>query len=142
MERIICRRLDALKGEEGLSDRQFGFRKARSTIDAKEMIITIAKDAISSERWLEGDKEYCALITLDVKNGFNSAAWDATLAVLDSKDVPNYLLELIRDYFKNRALIYNADDDRKVVCGLDGGPKKFCAGPNTVEYYVRWCTGA
>ena len=53
--------------EEGLSDRHSSFRKARSTMDAKGMVMAIEKDAISAKRWLVGDKEYCAIITLDVK---------------------------------------------------------------------------
>ena len=59
-------------------------------IDATEMVMTTAKEAISRERWLGGDKEYCATITLDVKIAFSSTNWDAKLAVFDSKDVPNY----------------------------------------------------
>ena len=35
---------------DGLSDRQFGFRKG------PEAIITAAKEAISGDRWFEGDK--------------------------------------------------------------------------------------
>ena len=51
------------------------------------MVIAIAKDAISGVRWLEGDKECCAIIILEVKYAFNSADYDTTLAVLDGKDV-------------------------------------------------------
>ena len=89
-----------------MSDHQFGCRKARSTKDAIEIAMAIAKDAISGERWLAGDKEYCAIITLEVKNAFNSAYLNSTLAALDGKDEPNYLLELIRHYFKDRVLIH------------------------------------
>ena len=64
----------------------------------------------SGERWLWGDKEYCAIIILDV---FNSAGWDATWAAPDGKGIPNYLLELTRDDFKDRVLIYDTDDGRK-----------------------------
>ena len=77
------------------------------------MIMAIAKDAISGENWLVGYKEYCAIITLDVKNAFNFAAWDATLAALDGKDVPNYLLELVRYYFNDRVLLYDTDGGKK-----------------------------
>ncbi|XP_037941097.1 uncharacterized protein LOC119674048 [Teleopsis dalmanni] len=88
LEKIISRRLEEALNGSGLSDRQFGFRKAYSTIDAVEAVIAIAKDAIKGIRWLEGDKEYCAIITLDVKNAFNSAAWDTILAALHGKNVP------------------------------------------------------
>ena len=41
--------------EDNLLERQFGFRKARSTMDAIEMVMAIAKVFISREDWLEGD---------------------------------------------------------------------------------------
>ena len=72
-EKIIYRRLETFLGAKGLSDRQFSFRKSRSTIDALAMIMAIAKDAISGKRLLEGDKEFYAIIILDVKNAFSSA---------------------------------------------------------------------
>ena len=75
------------------------------------MIMTIAKDAISGKRWLEGDKEYRAIVTLDGKNTFHTADWDVT--ALEVKGVPNHLLKLIRDYFKDRVLIYDTYDGRK-----------------------------
>ena len=69
---------------------------------------------------------------MDVKNAFNTANWDATLAALDGKDVPKYLLELMTDYFKDRVFIYDTDNGRKsYAAGVPQGP---------VEYYVRWCT--
>ena len=37
----------------------------------------------------------------------------STQAVPDGKAVSNYLLELIRDCFRDTVLIYNTDDDRK-----------------------------
>ena len=42
-----------------------------------------------------------------------SADEDNTLSALGSKDVPNYLLEFIRHFFKDRVLIYATDDSRK-----------------------------
>ena len=76
-------------------------------------MIHISSGVISDECWLEGDQKYCAIITLDIKNSFNSTDWDATLAALDGKDMPNYLMELIKDYFKDKVLLYNTDDGRK-----------------------------
>ena len=46
LEMTICRRVEAFLGEEGLSDHQFVFRKARSTIDALKM--GLAKNAAST----------------------------------------------------------------------------------------------
>ena len=64
--------------------------------------------------WLEGDKKYSVIVTLDVQNTFYSADWDATLAPLDGKDVPNYLFQLVKDYLRDRVLLYDTDDDRKL----------------------------
>ena len=75
--------------------------------------MAIAKIAISGKRWLEGEKDYDAISTLDIKNASNSADWNAMLAVLGGKDVPNYVLKLIKDYFKDRVLLYVTDDGRK-----------------------------
>ena len=44
---------------------------------------------------------------------FNSAVWDTMLTALDRNGIPNYFLELIRDYFKDRVLLYDTDDGSK-----------------------------
>ncbi|CAB0033036.1 unnamed protein product [Trichogramma brassicae] len=52
LERIICDRLEAFtKRPGGLSKRQYGFRKGRSTIDAIEDVISTAREAIAGKRW-------------------------------------------------------------------------------------------
>ena len=66
-ERIIYNRLlPFVELNRGLSERQFGFRKNRSTTNAICYILNKANGAIKR-------KGYCALITLHVKNAFNSA---------------------------------------------------------------------
>ncbi|CAB0032949.1 unnamed protein product, partial [Trichogramma brassicae] len=51
LERIICDRLEAFtERPEGLSDRQYGFWKGRSTIDAIEDVISTAREAIAGKR--------------------------------------------------------------------------------------------
>ncbi|CAB0037470.1 unnamed protein product [Trichogramma brassicae] len=62
--------------------RQYGFRKGRSTIDAIDDVISTAREAIAGKRWYRGTKKYCAVVTLDVRNAFNSARWDNILAAL------------------------------------------------------------
>ncbi|CAB0044423.1 unnamed protein product, partial [Trichogramma brassicae] len=59
----------------GLSERQYGFRKGRSTIDAIDDVISTAREAIAGKRWYRGTKKYCAVVTLDVRNAFNSARY-------------------------------------------------------------------
>ena len=51
MERIICNRLKVYsEGAGGLSDRQFGFRKLRSTVDAIDTVMDIARKAIEGQK--------------------------------------------------------------------------------------------
>ena len=65
-ERIISVRLDAaMQQVGGLSDKQFGFRKVRSTIDAIDRVVSVAENAVSGSRCT---KRICAIIGLDVKS--------------------------------------------------------------------------
>ncbi|CAB0033685.1 unnamed protein product, partial [Trichogramma brassicae] len=81
LERIICDRLEAFTERPGgLSERQYCFRKGRSTIDAIQDVISTAREAITGKRWYRGTKKYCAVVTLDVRNAFNSARWDNIVA--------------------------------------------------------------
>ncbi|CAB0029831.1 unnamed protein product [Trichogramma brassicae] len=83
LERILCDRLEAFTERPGgLSERQYGFRKGRSTIDAIEDDTSTAREAIAGKRWYRGTKKYCAVVTLDVRNAFNLARWDNILATL------------------------------------------------------------
>ncbi|CAB0040241.1 unnamed protein product [Trichogramma brassicae] len=52
LERIMSDRLEAFTERPGgLSERQYGFRKGRSTIDAIEDVISTAREAIAGKRW-------------------------------------------------------------------------------------------
>ncbi|CAB0039758.1 unnamed protein product [Trichogramma brassicae] len=111
LEKIICDRLEAFTERPGgLSERQYGFRKGRSTIDAIEDVISTARNAVAGRRWFRGTKKYCAVVTLDVRNAFDSARWDNILAALRRLLVPDYLLRIITSYFSARVLDYTTDD--------------------------------
>ena len=60
------------------------------------------------------------MITLDVRNAFNSARWDLIIQTLLSIGVPNYLTEIINNYLSNRYLRYSTSDIPKTY--------KICAG--------------
>ncbi|CAB0042922.1 unnamed protein product [Trichogramma brassicae] len=111
LERIIANRLEAFtEGPAGLTDSQFGFRKGRSTIDAIQKVLSIAKAAISGKRYHRGTKKYCVIVTLDVKNAFNSARLNHILSALEKMGVPPYLRRIIASYFSDRVLEYSTDD--------------------------------
>lgn len=111
LEKIIVGRLqDFTEGPLGLSERQFGFRKAKSTTDAIMLVVNTAREAISGKRWKRGAKKYCAIVTLDVKNAFNSARWPQIISALEGLRVPSYIREIVASYLSNRTLQYRTDD--------------------------------
>ncbi|CAB0045376.1 unnamed protein product [Trichogramma brassicae] len=130
LERLICDRLEAItESPGGLSDHQYGFRKGRSTINAIENVITSAREAIAGKRWNRGTKKYCAVVTLDMKNAFNSARWNNVHAALRRMHVPEYLLRIIRSYLSARLLDYDTDDGSETHRITAGVPQGSVLGP-------------
>lgn len=75
-------------------------------------------------RWKGGDKKYCAVVTLDVKNAFNSADWERILTSLNDIQVPNYITRIVANYFEKRVLIYDSEEGPKryeITCGVPQG---------------------
>ena len=107
-EKIIYNRLLTCAEAGGaLSDQQHGFREEGSNADAIKRV-DIARYTIESERWRFGTKEYCAVVTLDVRNAFNSANWERSC--LFNTATPLYLMEILNNYFKDRKVIYLTDE--------------------------------
>ncbi|CAB0035520.1 unnamed protein product, partial [Trichogramma brassicae] len=130
LERIICDRLEAFTERPGgLSERHYGFRKGRSTIDAIDDVISTAREAIAGKRWYRGTKKYCAVVTLDVRNAFNSARWDNILAALRRLLVPDYLLRIIASYFSARVLDFTTDEGPESYEVTAGVPQGSVLGP-------------
>lgn len=67
LERIFHNnRIEAAIGDS-LEDNQYGFRKARSTLDEVSVVVNTVRLTISGKRWKEGTKQYCPVATLDIK---------------------------------------------------------------------------
>lgn len=127
LERVILNRLvPHTEGEYGLSERQFGFRKGKSTIDAIRLVIGKAEKAAKQKR--RGNR-YCAVITIDVKNAFNSASWEAIALALYRMRVPGYLCRMLKSYFENRILVYETNEGQKSVEVTAGVPQGSLIGP-------------
>lgn len=72
-ERLIKRRMEKhLQENNDLDERQFGFRKGRSMMDAIREVMNLV-EAAGSEPHLT--RELCVVVALDVANPFNSAKW-------------------------------------------------------------------
>lgn len=127
LEKIILNRLSRYtEGVNGLSGNQFGFRKGRSTVDA---ILAVKKTAeIALQRKRRGIR-YCAVVTLDVRNAFNSASWAAIADALLRLGIPEYLYKILGSYFQNRVLVYDTEVGRKCFHITSGVPQGSILGP-------------
>lgn len=127
LEKVILNRLTKYtEGVQGLSDSQFGFRKGKSTVDAINVVLETAKIAVEKKR--RGNR-YCAIVTLDVKNAFNSASWAAIAASLHRLKVPEYLCNILASYFENRVLLFETEEGTQSIVITAGVPQGSLLGP-------------
>lgn len=120
LERMLLNRLDIhIEAVDALSNNQFGFRRSRSTIDATNTVIRIAKAANSGA---VQNRNLCAVISLDVKNAFNTAPWSMIDAALQRAAVPQYLIKILRSYMSNRWIqVGDAGHELAVMGGIPQG---------------------
>lgn len=128
LQRILLQRLnDYLVSAGGLSPNQFSFRRGRSTDDDIGKVLDTAK-------WVcRGNAQYqvhSTLITLDVRNAFNSAPWKHLDAALRARGVPKYLISILRSYMSDRVLIVRSPGGSVVNRQISGGiPQSSVLGP-------------
>jgi len=121
LERLLLQRLESHLDAHGGRRRaanQFGFRKGVSTESAIDHVLDIAKQAASGT----GTKDICVLVTLDVRNAFNSLRWPVIDEALRKKNVPEYLVEMLRSWLSDRQLLTGDElTPRPVTCGVPQG---------------------
>ncbi|CAI6351686.1 unnamed protein product [Macrosiphum euphorbiae] len=61
-----------------------------------------------------------AMVSIDVANAFNTAPWEKIGEALRQKDVPFYLIKILRDYLRERRLQTDAGNV-DVTCGVPQG---------------------
>lgn len=127
LERIILNRLlRYAEGVTGLSMNQFGFRRKRSTLDAIAMVTNRAGKAINNSTKYG---RYCAVTTIDVKNAFNSASWEAIVKALKNIRASAHICKMIQSYLSNRVLLYDTVEGRKSSKLTAGVPQGSILGP-------------
>lgn len=94
---LLQKRLSEAIGDDGFAENQFGFRKKRSTLQALERVTYATETAIIRKR-------YCALITYDVRNAFNTLHWPDLFGELRRREVPRYLRRVLYTYFEGRKI--------------------------------------
>jgi hypothetical protein len=121
-EQLLNARLrDELELGEHLSVRQYGFRKGKSTMNALEDVIGIVETAATGSRHT---RKIPAVISLDIKNAFNSASWAGILQRLESLNISPYLRRIIAAYFEDRTLVMEAEGtiwERNLTAGVPQG---------------------
>lgn len=118
-ERIIKMRLEKhLEDTDGLNDKQYGFRKGRSTVDAALKIMETVDKYSTGPLY---KRQLCAVVALDVQNAFNSARWERIERALHQKKVPNYIIRILQSYLSHRRLQYGEERYKTVTCGVPQG---------------------
>ena len=119
LEMIVKHRLEReIETRGGLSERQYGFRKGLSTIHALKKV----GDTINSIKKVSiVNRDRLLMITLDVKNAFNTARWSVIVDELCLHwRVSQYLIEFIKCYLSNRAVLAE-DEEFEVTTGVPQG---------------------
>jgi hypothetical protein len=123
LEGLILERLkDFVERKCPLSERQYGFRSGKSTIDAVRDVRDRAWEA-------RRQGAYCALIGIDIRNAFNSLRWKDINWCLKKRKVPLYLRRMIRDYLSGRKIIFDGEDWVIVDDMTGGAPQGSRLGP-------------
>ena len=100
---IRARLRTAIESAGGLAENQYGFWVGRSTVGAIREVLEAPEKA-----WCRNNraKSVCVLVTLHVKNAFNSVKWVDILDALEKGfRVPTYIRRIIDDHMNNRRLL-------------------------------------
>lgn len=117
-ERLLVRRLQQeLEANGGLAENQFGFRKGLSTTNALERIIEkITQARMGTWR----TRKLVAVVTVDVRNAFNSVSWRNILAAATNRRISAYLYNMLADYLSKRSLLAN-EETYEITSGVAQG---------------------
>jgi len=121
-EKLLTGRLREHLTKTGQASNQFGFRPGMSTLDAMSRVRAAVDHANARG---QAYKLFVGMLTLDIKNAFNSARWDKILEALKRKKTPPYLYNMIGQYLSERKIIVHAPDGSArpvdVSCGVPQG---------------------
>lgn len=99
---------DAVRAAGDLSESQHDFRKGRSTIGAVRKVIETFR---KTDEACHAARPLTILVTLDVRNAFNSARWEDILGALKNPlRIPSYLYRVVGDYLNDRRITYETQE--------------------------------
>ncbi|XP_015438039.1 PREDICTED: retrovirus-related Pol polyprotein from type-1 retrotransposable element R1 [Dufourea novaeangliae] len=108
---------DRILEEASFEDNQFGFRKGKSTTHA--LISAV-------QAWNEAKAKnlHCILVTLDVKNAFNTIRTTSIEKAINNRKFSPKLTNVLKNYLKNREIVYQIEDAcfrKNVYAGVPQG---------------------
>lgn len=116
-ETLLTHRLDDELEEKGIiSPRQHGFVKKKSTVTAMTELM---------ERIRGSNSKWAALVTVDVRNAFNSVWWPCIVDRMRLSGLSSYLVEMTEEYFRDR---WVQSGPIKLKCSM-GVPQGSVKGP-------------
>lgn len=124
LEKLIVSRLrNSLVGEQDIASCQYGFRKGRSTLDALMQLKAYVHSATTGHAH---HHRLVGILTLDVRNAFNSAPRDHILAAFEDRNIPNGISRLCEAYLSHRRITVEGTAggsgfSREVNCGVPQG---------------------
>ena len=118
-ERLIKGRLEKeLERKGDLHEMQFGFRKGRSTIDAISEVLKVAEE-INSVSYQH--RHLGMLVTLDIRNAFNSLRWQDIVEELAERNIDGNIRRVVQDYLTDRYIQTAHGEEYKMSCGVPQG---------------------
>lgn len=115
-ESVLNNRLRSeISQKNAVSDNQYGFCKGKCTIDAIRRVTEVAEEEIG-KRGNSRNRKICLLITIDIRNAFNSASWRLISHALEEKGISRYLIGIIESYLSDRKI-----SDRSMTAGVPQG---------------------
>ena len=123
-ERMIADRLRGIfEHPTYSSDRQYGFRTSRSTVDA----ISKLKSIVDGDA---GESKYVMAMTFDISGAFDNLWIPSILNCLRQRGCPDNILNVLKSYFTNRKVIAKDGYDSVELAVERGCPQGSILGPS------------
>lgn len=130
---ILIRLKEEIARTGDLAENQFGFREGRQTVHAIKEVLDSAEKAAAFSK---NSRRLCAVITIDVRNAFNSASWQNILNDLRKRRIDEGLINLVASYLSEREILMEAEGILKAREVNSGVPQGSVLGPTlwNVQY--------
>lgn len=118
LEKLLDNRIrEHLNTSSARADSQYGFRRGQSTIHAIQKLVSIVNNCRKD------------VLTLNIRNAFNSASWEIILRETSAKNIHAYIFRVLSSYFQERKLLYSTDGPQQEDNISSGVPQGSVLGP-------------